>query len=303
MAHLLVNDQKLSTIINIAVAAGLTSYAYCKYFSRPRSGRSISKHILPGSDVYETDKLISEYLVFHYGKPEQLIPYPFGPKEDLDFPKRCAELCLKHYQPQETIPNRALDIGCAVGRSTFELTRGVQEVIGIDYSLSFINAANKLKKEGKLQYNLVQEGDIVTETVAEVPADIDRSRVTFEQGDACNLPSSLGHFGLVLAANLICRLNNSKVFLARLLTLMPQPGSILVITAPYTWLPEFADKSKWLGGYKSATGEDVYGFQTLQSELGQHFDLIEDLNMPFFIRETARKNQWTVSHATVWRRK
>lgn len=65
-----------------------------------------------------------------------------------------------------------MDIGCAVGRSTFELTRGVQEVIGIDYSHSFINAANKLKKEGKLQYNLVQEGDIVTETVAEVPADI-----------------------------------------------------------------------------------------------------------------------------------
>lgn len=62
-------------------------------------------------------------------------------------------------------------------------------------------------------------------------------------------------------------------------------------------------QSKWLGGYKSATGKDVYGFQTLQSELGQHFDLIEDLNMPFFIRETARKNQWTVSHATVWRRK
>ena len=45
------------------------------------------------------------------------------------------------------------------------------------------------------------------------------------------------------------------------------------------------------------------GFDTLKERLSGAFDLVEDLEMPFFIRETAHKNQWTVAHATVWRRK
>ena len=33
------------------------------------------------------------------------------------------------------------------------------------------------------------------------------------------------------------------------------------------------------------------------------FDLVHEENMPFVIRETRRKHQFTVAHATVWRRK
>jgi hypothetical protein len=38
-----------------------------------------------------------------------------------------------------------VDIGCAVGRSSFELSRGFKEVVGIDFSASFIHACNFLK--------------------------------------------------------------------------------------------------------------------------------------------------------------
>ena len=37
-------------------------------------------------------------MAFHYAPPEEYMGYVFGPKEALDFPKRCAELCLKHKQ-------------------------------------------------------------------------------------------------------------------------------------------------------------------------------------------------------------
>jgi len=47
----------------------------------------------------------------------------------------------------------------------------------------------------------------------------------------------------------------------------------------------------------------VRGLDTLQRVLGPHFDLVETVDMPFLIRETVRKYQWTVAHATVWRRK
>jgi hypothetical protein len=29
---------------------------------------------------------------------------------------------------------------------------------------------------------------------------------------------------------------------------------------------------------------------------------VESSDLPFFVRETARKNQWSVSHVTVWQR-
>jgi hypothetical protein len=62
-------------------------------------------------------------------------------------------------------------------------------------------------------------------------------------------------------------------------------------------------QSQWLGGYKDKDGHEVTGFQTLQKELAPWFVLLEDRNLPFLIRETARKHQWTVAHATVWQRK
>lgn len=68
-----------------------------------------------------------------------------------------------------------------------------------------------------------------------------RQKTKFAQGDACNLPENLGQFGVILAANLVCRLHSPREFLHRLAELVA-PGGILVITAPYTWLQQFSDK-------------------------------------------------------------
>jgi len=135
-----------------------------------------------------------------------------------------------------------------------------------------------------------------------VDSEIDRSRLSFYQGDACNLPGDLGQFGCVLAANLVCRLPNPYQFLDRLPSLVA-PGGTLVITSPYSWLEEFTPKNLWLGGYKDAEGKNVSGFDTLKRYLGPNFELIEEKPMSFFIRETARKNQWTVAHTTIWKRR
>ena len=85
-------DHKFIALPVVAASLGLTAYAAYRLHR--------STVLVPGSDVYESEKLLSEYLVFHFGTPEELIPYPFGPKDALDFPKRCAELCLKHYKPK-----------------------------------------------------------------------------------------------------------------------------------------------------------------------------------------------------------
>lgn len=84
----------------------------------------------------------------------------------MDFPARCAVLVERHCVALQDFtgerePPTALDIGCAVGGATFELAKvGFSAVLGIDYSASFINAANQMKADGALEYECVEEADI-----------------------------------------------------------------------------------------------------------------------------------------------
>ena len=70
------------------------------------------------------------------------------------------------------MPSRAVDVGCAVGRSTFELCRLFDEVVGIDYSQSFVDACNLLKDEGKMAYYITTEGDLKETLEAKVDPDV-----------------------------------------------------------------------------------------------------------------------------------
>lgn len=70
---------------------------------------------------------------------------------------------------QSTIPLRAFDIGCAVGRSSFELTGKFKEVVGLDYSQAFVDVCVELKNKGQVPYFIQEEGDLVTHLTAKVP--------------------------------------------------------------------------------------------------------------------------------------
>ena len=59
-----------------------------------------------------------------------------------------------------------------MGRSTFELAKRFNQVVGIDFSHGFIDACNKLKTYGKLDYSVKTEGSLVSEHTAEVDPDI-----------------------------------------------------------------------------------------------------------------------------------
>ncbi|XP_041467987.1 uncharacterized protein LOC121418274 [Lytechinus variegatus] len=253
---------------------------------------------------YETEKLVNEYLVFHYGAPEEVLRYSFGPRDALDFPRRVADEALHGLltTDKSTIPNRALDIGCAVGRTSFELAREFEQVVGIDFSHAFIDTCNLLKDHGSLQYSVTDEGDLCTHLTAVVDSTIDRKRCHFQQGDACNLPLDLGLFGCVVGANLICRLPDPMDFLNRVPGLVAS-GGLLVLTTPASWDTEFTPKAKWLGGFRDKDGKPVTTLDSLKRILGPDFTLMDDRGLPMFIRETARKNQWTVPQLSVWRRK
>jgi len=245
---------------------------------------------------YETERAFSEYLLLHFGTPERLLPYNFGPAGALDFPVRCVAECLDVARlPAKA---RALDLGCAVGRSSFELARHCWEIRGIDYSHRLITAARHLQEHGTLDFCYPEEGDLTLSSPAVVPAEIDRKRVTFETGDAEDLPPGLGSFDVVLMANLIDRLREPRRCLRQLPGLI-KPNGQLILTSPYTWLTEFTPRENWLGGF-ARKGQPVKSFETLKEILEPDFRLILRKDLPFLIREHARKFQWGVAEATVW---
>jgi len=256
-----------------------------------------------GINLYETSQLFHEYLLFHYGSPEDVLHFDFGLQSSLDFQKRCSDLCMKYVKDDENLRNRALDVGCAVGRTTFELTRIFNEVIGIDSSLSFINACNNLKDLGRMEYKITTEGDLHEDYVAIVDPELDRNCAFFRKGDACCLPLDIGQFGAVLACNVIDRLATPVLFLERLTSLVA-PDGVLLITSPYTFSTVFAPKESWIGGYVNPVdGQHVTGFMGLRFHLQKFFDLITEIDMPYVMRSTERTHSCSVSHASVWRRK
>jgi len=66
-----------------------------------------------------------------------------------------------------------------VGRSTFELAKRFNQVVGIDFSHGFIDACNKLKTYGKVPFTVQTEGALVSEHVAEVDPEIVSEPVCF----------------------------------------------------------------------------------------------------------------------------
>ncbi len=242
------------------------------------------------SSIYESDKLLSEYLLFHFGAADEILPpdrnWPVGMHEALDFPSRT----VSRFSPGSVA--RGLDLGCAVGRSTFEMARTCEQVTGIDFSHAFIQAAEKLRLGEVLAYERLEEGALRSPMTARSPMGVDGSRIVFSQGDAMNLPGNLGAFDRVHAANLLCRLPEPKRLLDRLPHLVKSGGE-LVLATPCTWLEEFTPFENW---------PPCGTFDWLVETLVPEFSLTCTVEEPFLIRETARKFQWTSSLVTVWRR-
>jgi putative 4-mercaptohistidine N1-methyltranferase len=248
-------------------------------------------------NYYDSDRGISEYLLFHYGGFEHRIPGAVA--EGLSFPIHCVSECLDVARlPAEA---RALDLGCAVGRSSFELARHCAGVLSIDFSARFISVATHLRDNGFFNFSYIEEGELTRPHRAVVPSEIERSRVTFEQGDAIHLRRGLGHFDVVLMANLIDRLNNPAKCLAQLPGLL-KPGGQLIMTSPYTWLPEYTPRENWLGGFLR-DGQPVKTLDTLKTILTPHFEFSRQQDLPFVIREHTRKFQLGFAQATIWMRR
>lgn len=269
-------------------------YAFRRHFFQHAGFRYISSkaRVEAPDSHYETDQLMAEYAEFHYGDSYFGVP---------NFPKALVDHLLPWLEGRPK--RKALDLGCATGRASFELARYFDEVTGVDFSARFINLGVQLANEGSLRYAICDEGELQlykSRSLAELGLDGVKPP-EFIQGDACNLKPLLSGYDLIFAANLIDRLYEPARFLRdvhqRLL-----PGGLLLIASPYTWLAEHTPRESWIGGFKK-DGESFTTLDGLKVQLGEHFRLLgEPTQIPFVIRETSHKFQHSLSEVSIWER-
>jgi 5-histidylcysteine sulfoxide synthase/putative 4-mercaptohistidine N1-methyltranferase len=279
-------------------------YAFRRHFFQHAGFRTIveepgNEAVTAGSRLYETDQLVTQYLDFHYfdGAASGAAP----PLDVPNFPRACVAATMPHVPADRR--RRCLDIGCSVGRSALEFARHFDHVDALDFSARFIQAGVRLQQGDEVLYEIPTEGEL---TVSRAVS-LDRlglaataGRVLFMQGDACNLKALYTDYDLVFAGNLVDRLYDPAAFL-RDIGRRVLPGGLLVLTSPYTWLEEYTPKDKWLGGRREH-GEPLPTLAGITRELEDRFTLLHRQDVPFVIRETARKHQHTIAEMTVWRR-
>ncbi len=271
-------------------------YAFRKHFFQHAGFRYVQSsndyRTQLNDNVYETDEQISQYCEFHYGEEN------FGVR---NFPKASVELLKPYFEGITS--KKALDLGCSVGRSTFELAKHFDEVLGIDFSANFINVGVKLKKYDTLTYKVATEGELFEEkTISLKDFDLEdtKKKTSFMQGDACNLKELYTDYDLIFCSNLIDRLYYPQKFLDDIPNRVNKDG-LLVLLSPYTWLEDYTPKENWLGGFIK-NNKEIKTLDTLKQNLEDRFELVQTIDVPFVIRETARKHQHTVSQMSIWKK-
>jgi len=288
--HNLINGGSWVSCGNLATQK--SRYGFRRHFYQHAGFRYIQSNYEEKvvTDYYTSDSIISQYCHFGWGDNRLGVE---------NYPAKCASIALEMMKDKPR--KKVFDIGCAIGRSSFELARGFDEVIGVDFSARFIQEAEVLKQNGVLRYTVPTEGELESFheiNLSNYNLENEAKKVSFWQADACNLKPIFKDFDLIFAGNLIDRLYDPQKFLDSLADRI-NDGGMLILTSPYTWQEESTPKEKWIGGYKR-DGENVTTLQGLEEILSNKFKLIDTKDVPFVIQETARKHQHTVAQMSIW---
>lgn len=138
-----------------------------------------------------------------------------------NFKKECVQIALKFANKK----TKALDLGCATGRSSFELAKEFEKVEGIDFSARFIQVGVALKEK-----KILACGSSVID-LHKLGYDTIKEKVTFYQGDANNLKPNFNSYDLVMATNTKERFYEPKQFLQDVHNRINKEG-ILVLILP-----------------------------------------------------------------------
>ena len=144
--------------------------------------------------------------------------------------------------PDSSPRGLVLDMGCSVGRATFELARKSVLAVGIDLSLEQVAWAEALRRGDRVTYERLRHGC----TYEKITLDLRLpENAFFAVADALDPPFLEAAFDLVAALNLLDSVSLPLVLLGQMDALL-KPGGDLVLGSPYAWSEDIADAGEWL---------------------------------------------------------
>jgi SAM-dependent methyltransferase len=168
--------------------------------------------------------LLSTYMDSHY--PETILD---------EFWKRVVELIDNQYV-------FALDLGCSVGRNTFELARRSKIAVGIDLNFNALAAADQIQRTQTSTYIRRKRGNYY-QTV-QLPYEAP-SNALFLVADALNPPFAANSFDVVAGLNILDNVSVPLILIGQMDALLKEDGD-LILASPYDWQADLTEIDEWL---------------------------------------------------------
>ena len=141
-----------------------------------------------------------------------------------------------------------LDVGCAVGRLTFELSKKNNFAIGLDRSFSFIQLARKLLIERKLDFSLINEGRLSEQKTIIFDNRWRFDKIEFIVGDALAIPFAQNSFSLLTSLNVLDKVSKPLEHLFEINRIAKNKNTRFLFSDPFSWSLDSARQADWLGG-------------------------------------------------------
>jgi len=229
----------------------------------------------PGSAFDAQRQYLSTYAHDHY---EDLAPAP----RDESAP--CGSVLALLEAGREALgaplPGPVLDVGCAVGRSSFALAEQSGALtLGIDLSVDMLRMAQRVLHQGMVRYPRRRVGLVYERR--EYPAVLQGAElVDFWAADACLLPLPRARFGSAVSLNVLDCVASPVDHLQALARVLADDAPALVST-PYDWSAAATPVESWLGGHSQRGRFAGAGDAVLRAILGEpeHPAAIEALRL------------------------
>jgi SAM-dependent methyltransferase len=223
-----------------------------------------------------------------YAEPSVVSSYLFSQFADLlgDTPSTAYQEWTRHLGSSASL---ALDCGCAAGRLTFAMSSISELAIGIDLSPTFVAHARTLLKEGRLNFEMVVEGEITDSRTITLPETVNRDRAEFIVADVLRLPFPRSTFSLLSSVNLLDKVAEPLQHLLEMNRTAHSSGARLLLSDPFSWSESVAPRERWLGGRTSGRFAGR-GLDNVRGLLQGQFGLIA----PPWRIENSGEAAWTI---------
>ena len=253
-----------------------------------------------GEDKYNTPSVLSRYLCQHYDNVWDVLP-PDHPIRSIvrdyyhqDFYTTAFELPAPYLNSDQ----RALDVGCGVGRSVYELACHCGLVYGVEPAFGSAFVARRVLRHFPDRLNdywLKWDGDIRQRRPLP-DRRRDNAEIVVAFGD--KLPFPTAAFDVVNSWNVVDRVPNPERLLADQDRVL-RPGGILSLADPYTWETKYTSHERWIGGR-----DGVRSIDAIRERVQRSCDILQEQEyLPWLSWAYERNFHLFFPHALVARKR